>query len=63
MVGGMSKLGMSLSQIVSIAEKEILPNLGTIGVCLRPCIVPGNDTPSFDLSDKEMEVSFNKSKG
>ena len=52
----MAKSGKSLSQILEACERDILPNLGTIGVCLRPCIVPGNETSSFELGEKEMEV-------
>lgn len=57
-VGAMAKSGMSLADIVKTAEADILPNLGTIGVCLRPCIVPGNDSASFSLADNEMEVGL-----
>lgn len=56
MVGAMAKSGKSLSEILEICDRDILPNLGTIGVCLRPCIVPGNDSASFSLGEKEMEV-------
>ena len=56
MVGGLAKSGKSLRAIVETCERDILPNLGTIGVCLRPCIVPGNDSASFQLGEREMEV-------
>lgn len=56
MVGGLAKSGKPLGAIVETCERDLLPNLGTIGVCLRPCIVPGNDSASFQLGDREMEV-------
>ena len=60
-VGAMAKSGKSLTEILEICERDILPNLGTIGVCLRPCIVPGNETSSFELGDEEMEVGISVS--
>ena len=37
---------------------KVAPHLGTIGLSLGPCIVPGRTTSSFVLGDDEMELGL-----
>ncbi|XP_077973619.1 triokinase/FMN cyclase-like isoform X1 [Styela clava] len=54
--GALSEQGKSLEEIVKITTKASM-NMGTIGVSLSACSVPGTG-PSFDLPDTEMEVGL-----
>ncbi|KAI4790306.1 hypothetical protein KUCAC02_034712 [Chaenocephalus aceratus] len=56
MAGALEKEGCSLSQIVSKVT-ELLKGIGTLGVSLSPCSVPGS-LPSFDLPPGDMEIGL-----
>ena len=50
--------GQSLDAILNMVNMKVLPNLGTIGLSLGPCIVPGRSQPSFTLAQDEMELGL-----
>uniref|UniRef100_A0A669CNZ3 Triokinase/FMN cyclase n=1 Tax=Oreochromis niloticus TaxID=8128 RepID=A0A669CNZ3_ORENI len=54
LAGALAEEGCSLAQIVSKVT-EILKGIGTLGVSLSPCSVPGC-LPSFDLPPGDMEL-------
>uniref|UniRef100_A0A3Q4HTX8 Triokinase/FMN cyclase n=1 Tax=Neolamprologus brichardi TaxID=32507 RepID=A0A3Q4HTX8_NEOBR len=56
LAGALAEEGCSLDQIVSKVT-EILKGIGTLGVSLSPCSVPGC-LPSFDLPPGDMEVGL-----
>ena len=56
--GAMAEQGKSLDDILNMLHTKILPNLGTIGLSLGPCIVPGRSQPSFNLGQDEMELGL-----
>ena len=56
--GAMAEQGKSMDEILNMLHKKILPNLGTIGLSLGPCIVPGRTQPSFTLGQDEMELGL-----
>ena len=56
--GAMSEQGKNLDEILNMLNTKVAPNLGTIGLSLGPCIVPGRTQPSFTLNDDEMELGL-----
>ncbi|KAL4007461.1 hypothetical protein ACER0C_001313 [Sarotherodon galilaeus] len=56
LAGALAEEGCSLAQIVSKVT-EILKGIGTLGVSLSPCSVPGC-LPSFDLPPGDMELGL-----
>ncbi|XP_005809481.1 triokinase/FMN cyclase isoform X1 [Xiphophorus maculatus] len=56
LAGALAEEGCSLDQIVS-KMKEVLKGIGTLGVSLSPCSVPGC-RPSFDLPPGAMELGL-----
>lgn len=54
--GALAEQGRSLEEIVPICT-EVVQNMGTIGVSLSPCTVPGAG-PSFSLAVDEMELGL-----
>ncbi|KAI4786006.1 hypothetical protein KUCAC02_037408 [Chaenocephalus aceratus] len=56
LAGALAEEGCSLSQIVSKVT-ELLKGIGTLGVSLSPCSVPGS-LPSFDLPPGDMEIGL-----
>ncbi|XP_008433845.1 triokinase/FMN cyclase [Poecilia reticulata] len=56
LAGALAEEGCSLDQIVS-KMKEVLKGIGTLGVSLSPCSVPGC-LPSFDLPPGAMELGL-----
>lgn len=55
--GAAAERGDSLDQVAAVAE-DIIDNTATMGVGLRPTILPTTGKPSFDLSEDEMEVGI-----
>ncbi|XP_033119917.1 triokinase/FMN cyclase-like [Anneissia japonica] len=55
-VGALAEEGRSLKEISSIAE-ETTKAIGTIGVSLTPCHVPGSGA-TFDIAEDEMELGL-----
>ncbi|XP_074555226.1 triokinase/FMN cyclase isoform X2 [Halichoeres trimaculatus] len=56
LAGALAEEGCSLDQIVS-KMTEVLKGIGTLGVSLSPCSVPGC-LPSFELPPGEMELGL-----
>ncbi|XP_007579002.1 triokinase/FMN cyclase [Poecilia formosa] len=56
LAGALAEEGCSLDQIVS-KMKDVLKGIGTLGVSLSPCSVPGC-LPSFDLPPGAMELGL-----
>ncbi|KAK5875562.1 hypothetical protein CesoFtcFv8_026632 [Champsocephalus esox] len=56
LAGALAEEGWSLSQIVAKVT-ELLKGIGTLGVSLSPCSVPGS-LPSFDLPPGDMEIGL-----
>lgn len=56
--GAMAEAGKNLDEILNILNNKIMPNLGTIGLSLGPCILPGRSEPSFSLANDEMELGL-----
>ena len=55
--GALAETGASLEQVKAIAQKTI-DNVRSMGMAIRPCTVPATGIPSFELSDKEMEIGI-----
>lgn len=56
--GAMAEQGKTLDEVLNMLNTKVMPNLGTIGLSLGPCIVPGRSQPSFNLGDDEMELGL-----
>merc|ERR1712223_711294 len=56
--GAMADQGKSLDEIIDMLSTKVAPNLGTIGLSLGPCIVPGRPRPSFTLGEDQMELGL-----
>ncbi|XP_072032070.1 triokinase/FMN cyclase-like [Amphiura filiformis] len=54
--GSMSEEGRSLDDIL-LATRAAASDMGTIGICLYPCSVPGSG-PSFTLGQDEIELGL-----
>ncbi|XP_022334863.2 triokinase/FMN cyclase-like [Crassostrea virginica] len=54
--GALAEEGKSLEEIVQFG-KRVTENMGTMGVSLTPCSVPGSG-PTFSLGDDEMELGL-----
>ncbi|XP_069118565.1 triokinase/FMN cyclase-like isoform X1 [Argopecten irradians] len=54
--GALSDEGKSLEEIVRVA-KDAASNMGTIGLSLTPCSIPGSGS-SFQIADDEMELGL-----
>ncbi|KAB7505491.1 Triokinase/FMN cyclase [Armadillidium nasatum] len=46
-----------MDQILLTLE-EVTKNMGTIGICLSPCSLPGSKAPSFTLKENEMALGL-----
>ncbi|MCU1632434.1 MAG: dihydroxyacetone kinase [Micrococcaceae bacterium] len=55
--GAAADRGDSLDQVTAVAE-DIIDHTATMGVGLRPTILPTTGKPSFDLGEGEMEVGI-----
>ncbi|XP_078076607.1 triokinase/FMN cyclase-like [Mustelus asterias] len=56
MAGAMSEMGKPLDEIVKKLNIA-LSKLGTMGICLSPCSVPGSE-PTFNLEADEVELGL-----
>ncbi|XP_011445175.3 triokinase/FMN cyclase [Magallana gigas] len=54
--GALAEEGKSLEEIVEFG-KRVTENMGTLGVSLTPCSVPGSG-PTFSLGEDEMELGL-----
>lgn len=55
--GALAETGAPLEQVKAIAQKTV-DNVRSMGMAIRPCTVPATGIPSFELSDKEMEIGI-----
>ncbi len=55
--GAMAEEGLALEEIVRFIRGNILDEMGTIGLCLAPCSLPGAKA-SFNLEEDEMELGL-----
>ena len=57
--GALAERGNSLQSIVNTLEGSVFPpNLGTIGLSLTPCTLPGRTEASFSLDSDEMVLGL-----
>ena len=55
--GAACDAGLSLEEVVRITEKA-RDNINTIGLATSPGTLPGNEKPTFELADDEMEFGM-----
>ncbi|NMA66991.1 MAG: dihydroxyacetone kinase subunit DhaK, partial [Clostridiaceae bacterium] len=55
--GAKAEEGADLDAVQATAQK-VIDNVRTMGMAIRPCIVPAAGKPGFELSDDEMEVGI-----
>ena len=55
--GALAETGANLAQVKMIAQRTI-DNVRSMGMAITPCTVPATGVPSFELSDKEMEIGI-----
>ena len=55
--GALAESYADLSRVKAIAQKTI-DNVRSMGMAISPCTVPASGVPSFELSDKEMEIGI-----
>jgi len=57
--GSLAQQGKSLAELVAFLKCEVLPpRVGTIGLSLSPCTLPGRAQPSFTLEAGEMVLGL-----
>ncbi|MYL20839.1 dihydroxyacetone kinase subunit DhaK [Halobacillus litoralis] len=57
LAGAMAETGASLEEVKKTAEK-VVQQVRTMGVALRPCIMPSSGEESFELGAKEIEMGI-----
>lgn len=55
--GAKAETGASLDEVQAVAQK-VIDNVRTMGMAIKPCIVPAAGTPGFELADDEMEIGI-----
>lgn len=55
--GALAESGASLKEIKEQAE-AVIRSVGTMGVGLGPCTIPGAEKPGFELADNEIELGL-----
>ncbi|MBQ9156035.1 MAG: dihydroxyacetone kinase subunit DhaK [Eubacterium sp.] len=55
--GALAETGASLDEVQAVAQK-VIDNVRTMGMAIKPCIVPAAGTPGFELADNEMEIGI-----
>ncbi len=55
--GALAETGASLDEVQAVAQK-VIDNVRTMGMAIKPCIVPAAGTPGFELADDEMEIGI-----
>ena len=55
--GAACDAGFDLDEVVRITEKA-RDNVNSIGIATLPCTLPGNEKPTFELADDEMEYGM-----
>eukprot|EP01080_Neovahlkampfia_damariscottae_P012342 gene12342-6014_t len=56
--GSMAENDKTLDEIYHFISENVLTFIGTMGVSLGPCIVPGNKEPTFTLENDEIELGL-----
>lgn len=55
--GAKAEAGASLDEVQAVAQK-VIDNVRTMGMAIKPCIVPAAGTPGFEIADDEMEIGI-----
>lgn len=55
--GAKAEAGADLDAVQAVAQK-VVDNVRTMGMAIKPCIVPAAGKPGFELPDDEMEVGI-----
>ena len=55
--GAAADAGLDFDEVLRVAEKA-RDNISSIGVCISPCTLPGNEKPTFELGDDELEFGM-----
>ncbi|TPX70649.1 hypothetical protein SpCBS45565_g01687 [Spizellomyces sp. 'palustris'] len=55
--GATARRGASLEQVCQRAQ-HVADNIGTVGVALTPCTIPGATEPAFQMGSNEMEFGL-----
>ena len=55
--GALAETGASLDEVQAVAQK-VIDNVRTMGMAIKPCIVPAAGTPGFEIADDEMEIGI-----
>lgn len=55
--GALAETSADLEDVKQIAE-DVIANVRTMGMAIRPCTVPAAGVPGFELGDDEMEVGI-----
>lgn len=55
--GAKAEAGADLDEVQAVAQK-VIDNVRTMGMAIKPCIVPAAGTPGFELADDEMEIGI-----
>lgn len=55
--GAKAEAGADLDEVQAVAQK-VIDNVRTMGMAIKPCIVPAAGTPGFELGDDEMEIGI-----
>lgn len=55
--GAKAESGADIDAVQEVAQK-VVDNVRTMGMAVKPCIVPAAGKPGFELSDDEMEVGI-----
>ena len=55
--GAAADAGLEFEEVLRIAEKA-RDNICSIGVCISPCTLPGNEKPTFELGEDELEFGM-----
>ena len=55
--GAKAETGAELEEVQAVAQK-VIDNVRTMGMAIKPCIVPAAGTPGFELGEDEMEIGI-----
>ena len=55
--GAAADAGLSFDEVLRVAEKA-RDSISSIGVCISPCTLPGNEKPTFELGEDELEFGM-----
>ncbi len=55
--GALAETGAELEEVQAVAQK-VIDNVRTMGMAIKPCIVPAAGTPGFELGEDEMEIGI-----